>query len=625
MGLVEAVTGKGLHQVEDAIGEAFVDAALAGAGHENAALARHFLGFFLAHGAAQQVGAAEGVAGQRLGDLHDLLLIQDDAVGGVQDRLEVGVQVTHRGLAVFAVDVVADHARFQRSGPEQRDQRDDVLERVRLQLADQVLHAARLELEHRGGVAGAQQLEGVRVVERYGLDVQRRFALTLAAAVDALYGPVDQCQRAQAEEVELDQADGLDVVLVEMGDQAAATGLAIQRRVLRQRPRRDDHAAGVLAGVAGDALQRHGAVENGADLFLFAVTGRQLGLFLEGALQGDVQRAGDQLGDAVDETVAVAQHPAHVADHRTRVHLAEGDDLADPVAAVLPGDVVDHPVALVHAEVDVEVGHGYPLGIQKALEQQVVAQRVEVGDAQRPGYQRAGARAAPRAHRDTAVARPAHEIGHHQEIAGEAHAVDDLEFMQQSLPVILRRRVRRQAVAVQFLLQVALGHRLQVVFCALVLRNGKGRQRVLAEVELKVTAFGDLDAVLQRRRHVREQPLHLRATAQVLLFRVVARAPGVFQEAALVDAHAHLVGIEILEVQEPRCVGGHHGAVGLRGQRQQRLLVIGFALTPDAAQLQVEAVREQRHPAAQRPCGALGLRGQQQPPDIAIHAARQRQ
>jgi len=45
-------------------------------------------------------------------------------------------------------------------------------------------------------------------------------------------------------------------------------------------------------------------------------------------------------------------------------------------------------VAPVHAEVDVEVGHRYPLGVQKALEQQIELDRIEVGDLsthKRPG------------------------------------------------------------------------------------------------------------------------------------------------------------------------------------------------------------------------------------------------
>ena len=67
--------------------------------------------------------------------------------------------------------------------------------------------------------------------------------------------------------------------------------------------------------------------------------------------------------------------------------------------------------------------------IQEALEQQVVAQRVEVGDLQRIGHQRARARAAPRADRAAVVLGPVDEVRDDQEAAREAHLQDgrDLE------------------------------------------------------------------------------------------------------------------------------------------------------------------------------------------------------
>ena len=65
-----------------------------------------------------------------------------------------------------------------------------------------------------------------------------------------------------------------------------------------------------------------------------------------------------------------------------RGHGAEGDDLRDVLAPVLLGDVIDDLAAAVHAEVDVDVGHGDALGIQEALEEQLVLQRIDVGDAQ---------------------------------------------------------------------------------------------------------------------------------------------------------------------------------------------------------------------------------------------------
>jgi hypothetical protein len=121
----------------------------------------------------------------------------------------------------------------------------------------------------------------------------------------------------------------------------------------------------------------------------------------------------------------MAQHPAHVAHHRLGRHGAVGGDLRHPVAAVALGDVFDHPVAAFHAEIDVEIRHRHPFGIEKTLEQQIVGQRVQIGDAERVGHQRTGAGTAPRSDRHPVGARPLDEVGDDQEIAGKAHLDDD--------------------------------------------------------------------------------------------------------------------------------------------------------------------------------------------------------
>jgi hypothetical protein len=92
------------------------------------------------------------------------------------------------------------------------------------------------------------------------------------------------------------------------------------------------------------------------------------------------------------------------------------------LVAVLVGDVVDDLAAALLAEVHVEVGHRHPLRVEEALEQQVVGERIEVGDAQRVGHQGAGARAAAGAHRDVVLLGPVDEVGHDEEVAGELHA-----------------------------------------------------------------------------------------------------------------------------------------------------------------------------------------------------------
>ena len=144
----------------------------------------------------------------------------------------------------------------------------------------------------------------------------------------------------------------------------------------------------------------------------------------------DFQR--NQLGDLVHVAVRMTEHAADVAHHRFGGQGAVGDDLRNAVAAVLVGDILDDPVAAFHAEVDVEIRHRHALRIQESLEQQIMLDGIQIGDAQRIGDQRTRAGTAARAHRHAVLARPADEIGDDQEVSGEAHGADDAEFQLQT-------------------------------------------------------------------------------------------------------------------------------------------------------------------------------------------------
>ena len=607
--LVEAVLGELLHQVEDLRRGARVDAALGRAGLELGALLRHFLGLLLAHRAAQQVGAAQRIAGQDLGDLHHLFLVHDDAVGGRQHRLQRRVRETHLGHAVLAVHPFAVHPAAQRAGAEQRGQRDDVLEGVGPGALEQLAHAARFELEHGDGVAAREQFVARLVGERQGGDVERRLAGGGAAGVDRLHRPVDDRQRAQAEEVELHQADRLDVVLVELGDRVAPPAMAVvfgeQRAEVLQRAGRDHHAAGVLAGVAGQVLELQGEVDEVADLVLGLVALLDLGdqvavLLLRALAAADhvVQRQRvrglqrDQLGQVVDEAVGQAEHAPGVAQHRLRGHGAVGDDLADPVAAVLARDVVDHLVAPVHAEVDVEVGHRHAFRVEEALEQQVVGQRVEVGDAQRPGHQRAGAGAAAGADRDAVLLRPVDEVGDDQEVAREAHLDDDVELGLQAGFVVFACLAGRQLCPFEAPGQAVARLAADPAVEGLVVRHREGRQVVGAQPQFEVAAGGQREAVVERVRYVGEQRRHRVRRLQELLGAVVARAARIVEHPAAGDAHAGLVGVEALGIEEAHVVAGDHRDPAARGDVQREGVEGVLALPSGAHQLQVQALAE---------------------------------
>src|SRR5690606_27040338 len=68
VGFVETVAGEFVEDVEDGVGRLLLDAVqVLGAGDELGAFLRHGVDVLFAHGAAQHVGAAEGIAGDDLG------------------------------------------------------------------------------------------------------------------------------------------------------------------------------------------------------------------------------------------------------------------------------------------------------------------------------------------------------------------------------------------------------------------------------------------------------------------------------------------------------------------------------------------------------------------------------
>ena len=99
---IETVARKLFHQVKNFVGFDFRQTVGLSALAENGAMLGHLFGFFLTHGAAQQIGTAQAVAAQHLRGLHHLLLVNHDAVGFGQHFFYQGVWVLHHFAAMLA-------------------------------------------------------------------------------------------------------------------------------------------------------------------------------------------------------------------------------------------------------------------------------------------------------------------------------------------------------------------------------------------------------------------------------------------------------------------------------------------------------------------------------------------
>ena len=576
--LVETVAGELLHQVEDFIGLFGGEPVLGRTRPEQRAVLGHFFGLLLTHRTAQQVGAAERVTAHDLRHLHHLLLVDHDAVGLLEHRLDARVGVLHLFAAVLTCAEAGDQV--HRARAIQRHEGDDVLKAVRLGVLQHALHAAAFQLEHGHRVGRLQDVERLLVRQRNMAAVPIRLGRIEHA--DVALGPVEDRERGQAQEVELDQANGFHIVLVVLADDAGVfPALRVERAEVGQLARSDQHAASVHADVTRHAFDALRKFQQLLDFFFVGLALGQQRLFLLRFFERNelARLERNQLGDPVNEVVAEIEHAANVAHRGLGGHGAEGGDLRDGVLAVLFFHVLDDAVTAVLAEVDVEVGHRHTFRIQETLEQQVVFERVQIGNTQRVRHQRAGARTPARPHWHAIVLRPVDEVRNDEEIAGEAHLDDGAGLELQAGVVLSALGFAHRLVGEKHfhaLFQTFLGELNEVVVQRHAVGRREQRQLGLAQFQLEVAALRDLHRIGQRGRDVGKQRAHLVLRLEILFGREAAGPARIGEQFTLCDTGACLVGREIVRRHELHRVCGDYRQ--LHGRcKLHRLLDVGLS------------------------------------------------
>ena len=421
---------------------------------------RHDVHELLAHRLAELVRLAAREAGEVAREQHHLFLIDRDAVRVLEARLHLRVVVGDGLAALLAVDEVGDVAHGARTV--QRVHGDEVRQLLGLQLHEVLLHARRFELEESGRLAAAEELVGLLVVVGNLVRVElaclvanllRHARIVLPEKRDAL---LLDGKRLQSEEVHLQKSDWLDEVSVILSRQQLVFLLPFTF-ALRLLPstffrRRhdgegfgdriagDDDAAGVDARLADAALEASGAFHELMDDGIVGVErGLEVGGFLAGLLEVDLRRVGDVRGELVRVRQRIVHHAADVLDRRLRGHLSERHDVRDVVRPVAARHVVEDALAAGVVEVDVDIGHGDAVGVEEAFEQEVVLERIDVGDPERIGDGRTRGGSAPGADPHAALlACGADVVADDEEVAGKAHQLDRVELELHAFLHVLR-------------------------------------------------------------------------------------------------------------------------------------------------------------------------------------------
>ena len=357
VGFVETVAGEFFHVVEDFVGFFARNALFCRAFGEDFSVFHHFFGFFLTHGAAQQVRAAERVTADNLRRLHHLFLIHHNAVGRREDAFEQRMDVLEF-LTLHTRDEVWDVV--HRAGAVERHEGDEFFKLGRVRCFQHFFHTGRLELEDGGGVRIAEDLVGSLIVKRNLADID-----DIAGGVfDVVLRHFDNGQVAETQKVELHQTHVFHVALVVHGYGRGGFVRLIHGAVIGNLAWRNQHAACVHTQTARQVFQLFRQRNQFVRFFRFnQFLNLRLGLHGFFQTQGFVGFQRNQLGQFVAQHKRQFQHASDVANHRFGRHCAKGNNLADCFRAIFFAHIFNHAAAVCLTEVHVEVGHGDAFGV----------------------------------------------------------------------------------------------------------------------------------------------------------------------------------------------------------------------------------------------------------------------
>ena len=247
--------------------------------------------------------------------------------------------------------------------------------------------------------------------------------------------------------------------------------------------------------------------------------------------------------------------------------------MADGITAVFVFDVVNHAIAIGLAKINVKVGHGHPLRVQETLKQQVVLERIEVGNFQRIGHQGTGTGTPTWANWTAILFSPIDEVTHDQEITREAHVQDGVDLKFQALGIARAFNLTLGGVGVQMnqtLFQALYRQQAEIILDRHRLAIGEGCRVIgqlwFAQNQSQVTSFGNFNRIGQGTGHIGKQGLHFGSGLEILIPRELANTALIAQNFAFRNTHPRFVRFVIVFCQKLNRVRSHHRQAQPRSQ-----------------------------------------------------------
>ena len=344
---------------------------------------------------------------------------------------------------------------------------------------------------------------------RGGIWVETEFfgeIVELAERFQNADGVLNDGEVFESEEVHFEEADFFDVARLGrrrvLGNDALfGTGNILNRRVFSDGVLGDDNTAGMHGGVPRESFEFLGGVDEALGIRVAIVERFEIGCFLKGFLHRMKLR--DEFGDGVAEAIGEPEGAPGVANRGARRHRSEGNDLRHVIVPVFSPNIAQNIVAAVVGEVHIDIGHGDALRIEESLKEEVIRDRVHVGDPGQIGDEAAGGASSAGSHYHAFALCPVDEVLHDQEVGRESGFFDNPEF------VFHARAVLVGDVGAESFGETDFAEFAQIRFGRFVVGHVEVRELGFAELDVDIASVGDVLGVFNGFGYVFEKCRHV--------------------------------------------------------------------------------------------------------------------
>ncbi len=282
------------------------------------------------------------------------------------------------------------HVALDRARAHDRNLDHQVVEILRLQSRQHRHLRAALDLEHADRVGARQHRVDFRRVRRAVFRDARQRKITAVMGFEKIEPTAQAAQHAERAHVDLHQADGVDVVLVPFDEGALGHGGVGDRHRVVEPAAGEDETADVLGEVAREAGQCVGERDGLADRRVLRVEAGLANVIVRQFIAVPPHRFGKRCGDVLGQPQCLADF----ADGAPGAIVNDGRADRGAMAAVASVNVLDHFLAPLVLEIDVDVGRLVAVRRDEAGEQQFAFVRIDLGDAEAKAHRAVRRRAA---------------------------------------------------------------------------------------------------------------------------------------------------------------------------------------------------------------------------------------